>query len=153
MQSDLDTHEIILSKKSLLIGITDCKTYEMINMVQCVKCVQYGHFATECNLCANCVEANKTGRTLNTRHRPTDGRCVIRRERIDGIKCTVRKWIFRGLSRFKKIGLNSYNYCFISFPKLFSNCRCLKFVSYYSIDHRPFILDIANSKIACHDMC
>lgn len=106
---DLDLHNQILQKGSVIYGFSEYKCHENINVVQCVRCQRYGHFNRECvfdlacrlcaqahetkdcdasdNLCcSNCVRANAGGATFNTAHKAADDRCPRRQERINSLK-------------------------------------------------------------------
>lgn len=101
---DIDTHRQILERGRLLFGLSECRIYEQVNILQCLKCQRFGHFARECTFaasckicaqdhetknctaeqskytCHNCVLENKrNGTKLNTRHTSSDDRCPMRK--------------------------------------------------------------------------
>lgn len=112
ISTDLKSHKILLKRGSIVFGFAESKIYEYINLLQCNRCLRYGHFARDCTFqasckkctlnhntrectaegpmknikCVNCISANTRGALYSTRHRPTDERCQSRLERIDELK-------------------------------------------------------------------
>lgn len=108
LECDLALHKELCEKKTLICGIDECKIFEEINLLQCVKCLDYGHISTNCkskvacrkcaqehlakdcqesrNNCINCLRANEKGGTHRTNHRVSDGRCPVRKERFYALK-------------------------------------------------------------------
>lgn len=105
--SDGLLHEM-LNRKRIMFGMQLCRVYEQIDLLQCKKCMRYGHFARECAFdivcrncskqhehtdcneqqwsCNTCINANKSGRNFTTSHKATDDRCASRMERVNAIK-------------------------------------------------------------------
>lgn len=97
---------IILKKGAIRVELKEFNCYEDFNILQCFKCLGYGHSAKNCNLpiackncagdhhhkectnqnshrCANCMKLDDNPR--NGKHRATAGRCPLRQERVDQI--------------------------------------------------------------------
>lgn len=111
LSSDLGTHQQLIRRGAVIFGFSSCKAFEYINIIQCFRCLRFGHFARECKFgprcqlctqnhekkdckeeviiskCVNCVQANRAnGTTFSTRHRSSDERCPVRIQRINGLK-------------------------------------------------------------------
>lgn len=104
----LADHKLLLSKGYIIMGMSQCRLYENVNTLQCLRCLHYGHFARTCQsqpkckycagphdhnncaattpVCANCVEFNEKGGTYDTKHIASDDRCNVRKNRIEGLK-------------------------------------------------------------------
>lgn len=109
-KTDLPTQKLLLDKDSIILGLTQCRLFEHINLLQCGNCQRYGHFKRQCalpphckkcseahptaecpstkftNSCINCIVANRSGYSFNVRHNVSDDRCPTRMERIDALK-------------------------------------------------------------------
>lgn len=111
LSSDLGTHHQLLRHGAIIFGFSSCKIFEYVNIIQCFRCMRFGHFARDskhaprCQLCTqnhekkectqefiiskcvNCAQANRRNGTIySTRHRSTDERCPVRVQRINGLK-------------------------------------------------------------------
>lgn len=111
--TSLETHDSILSGVSLNFNNSKCRVFEIVNTLQCLKCMRFGQFSTGCPntitcricasdhdykscanqdkppSCSNCLLSNQTGTDHNTRHRATDDRCPIKVARINTIKVSL----------------------------------------------------------------
>lgn len=111
---DLQLQKKFLERKHVIVGFTECRCFENINLMQCLRCFGYGHFARNCkssirckkcgeshetkdcvstsrqDKCANCLTPNKRGTSYNVKHRVTDDRCPCRIERIEALKTLFR---------------------------------------------------------------
>lgn len=106
---EIEVQELFLNKGAVICNFNECKVYENISLLQCTKCVGYGHIAKECKnqikckkcadnhtttdctaetlKCANCFSANETNnKNFNTRHNAAFDRCPVRLERINALK-------------------------------------------------------------------
>lgn len=110
VQTDLRGQKQMLTHGYIVFGGKECRIYEYVNVLQCVKCQRFGHYARDCtqqptcrlcaaghetkdcdadqtiSRCANCLLANKSGAKYNYRHRSTDERCYVRMGRIEALK-------------------------------------------------------------------
>lgn len=110
VNTDMKTLKLFLTKGTVIVNGRECRVFEQINLLQCVRCNKYGHFAKSCtnpancrrcagthetkdcvehqlvSRCNNCIAANKRGEDYNTRHAVTDNRCAVRRQRIEALK-------------------------------------------------------------------
>lgn len=109
LECDLDLHTEIIGKKTLIFGFAEVRVFESVDILQCGRCLGFGHLAGACkgslhcrrcsgdhltaecttpevSICINCAEANKKGTTYKTNHSPTDARCPIKAARIAGLK-------------------------------------------------------------------
>lgn len=110
ISSGLKTQESLLKKGTIILGFTQCRVSEHIDMIQCQNCNRFGHFRHTCTFttncrkcgqahdksvcdtvnpnpsCNNCLLANAQGASHNVRHRVTDDRCPIKVERINALK-------------------------------------------------------------------
>lgn len=113
--TDLRGQKMMLTHGFILYGGKECKIYEYVNVLQCVKCQRFGHYGRDCTYpaacklcaaghetkdcdasdnisrCSNCIIANRNGAKHNIRHRATDERCAARLERIDALKAYFAK--------------------------------------------------------------
>lgn len=103
---------IILKKGTIRVELKEYYCYEDFNILQCFKCLSYGHTAkacklqqlckncagnhhykectnTESNRCANCLKLDDNSK--NCKHRATAGRCPIRKERVEQIILSMAK--------------------------------------------------------------
>lgn len=110
---DLATHAQLARLGSLTVGGRRKALYEIVHILQCVNCQQFGHSvkvctnATACRRCAqlhsiaqctseeikclNCANANATGARLPTNHCTTSGTCPIKAARIRGVSAFLLK--------------------------------------------------------------
>lgn len=111
VNTDLISQRLFLDRGVVIINFNESRVYEYVNVLQCNRCLRYGHYARECNLlprckkctdqhetqdckatediikCVNCLTSNKNkGTTHNVRHRSTEERCPLRIERIEALK-------------------------------------------------------------------
>lgn len=110
LSMDLQTQKIFLDRKKVILGMTACRTHEHTNLISCKRCQKFGHFSRNCNAklacrrcgeehqmkdctvtenqvkCVNCERANRNGAKFNIKHRTTDERCNVRKQRIEGLK-------------------------------------------------------------------
>lgn len=109
LQSNLELHNKIVDRRTLIFGFAEVRVFEHIETLQCSKCLAYGHLAGSCKAaahcrrcagehltaacltpnataCINCANSNKRGTKYNIQHSPTDARCPIRKDRIAGLK-------------------------------------------------------------------
>lgn len=110
IQTNLIDQKKFLERKKVVLGLSSCRIHEHANIISCQKCQRYGHFKRNCSYqiicrrcgedhelkdctvpernakCANCVRANKNGGNFSTKHRTTDERCGVRKQRIDALK-------------------------------------------------------------------
>lgn len=110
VQCDLATQKLFLERKRIVFGLSSCRVHEHVNLISCRNCQRYAHFERNCSYptrckkcgenhkyedcdsaeniikCANCTTANRNGSTFNTRHRSSDERCPVRKERIEALK-------------------------------------------------------------------
>lgn len=111
LNCDLKTHAQLIERGRIIFGFSECKIYEHVEILQCLKCQRYGHFARECSYatcCKNCalgheskqctldtnkykchnchISNTKNGTKYDVRHTSTDDRCPMRIERIDALK-------------------------------------------------------------------
>lgn len=109
LQSELELHNKLVEKRTLIFGFAEARVFEHVETLQCNKCLSYGHLAGSCKgaahcrrcggdhllaecptpdviACFNCANANKRGMKYNVKHSPTDARCPVRRERVAGLK-------------------------------------------------------------------
>lgn len=110
LKCDIKTQRAILDRGSIIFGLSACRVYELVQTIQCFRCQRYGHISRECThqvrckhcteqheshkctksnelpVCANCMDANKTGEHYKIHHRATDHSCQSRAQRIDAIK-------------------------------------------------------------------
>lgn len=110
IECDLPTQKLFLDKKRIVFGLSSCRTYEHVNLISCRNCQRYAHFERNCThptrckkcgenhryadcdaaenvvKCANCATENKNGTKHNTRHRSSDEKCPMRKERIATLK-------------------------------------------------------------------
>lgn len=109
IECPLELHTRLVDKKTLVFSIGEARVWEHIEMLSCGKCCEYGHTSKNCKnesrcrkctekhetktstqdniqRCVLCVKAMEKGADLNPGHRPSDGRCPIRRQRIEGLK-------------------------------------------------------------------
>lgn len=113
--SDLRGQKQMLTHGFIIFGGKECKIYEYVNVLQCVKCQRFGHYGRDCthpaacklcagghetkdcdandntSRCVNCITANRNGAKFNIRHRATDERCGARLERIEALKLHFAK--------------------------------------------------------------
>lgn len=103
--------DIFIKKASCIFGFSSCKIFEYVDVLRCIKCQRFGHFARDCtctfietcrkchqqhatntcvlptiNKCSNCINENKKGASFNSKHRTSDERCPLRMERINALK-------------------------------------------------------------------
>lgn len=106
---DIDVQESLISLGSITFGLSKCRVYEHIELLQCNNCSQSGHIGinctnkiacrkcgdehkhTECSSstlkCVNCVIQNSLRKTnLGTAHNAAHDLCYSRKERINAIK-------------------------------------------------------------------
>lgn len=106
---DIALQENLIAMGSISFGLSRCRVYEHIELLQCNNCSQYGHILinctnktacrkcgeehrhTECESsdlkCVNCVIQNSLRKTdLNTAHIASHDMCYTRKERINAIK-------------------------------------------------------------------
>lgn len=111
LSSNLGTHQQLIKRGAVIFGFSSCKVFEYVNIIQCFRCLRFGHFARECkngprcqlctqnhekkdckaevviSKCVNCTQSNRAnGTTFSTRHRSSDERCPVRIQRINGLK-------------------------------------------------------------------
>lgn len=63
LNMDLNLQKLFIEKGEIILGISQCGCFETIRMLQCFKCLRYGHFARECVLTAfsrKCFESHET---------------------------------------------------------------------------------------------
>lgn len=113
ISTTLETHDAILANASLNFLNSKCLVYEIVNTLQCLKCLRFGHFSAGCSnsimcricaaehdfknctnqanppSCSNCILSNQSGTTFNIRHRATDDRCPVKAARINAIKSAL----------------------------------------------------------------
>lgn len=112
---DINLQKRFIDQHYLIIGFRECKAYEYVYLLQCLRCYRFGHFARECkfeetcrrctekhkvsectsttitNKCSNCKIANIRGAQYDIRHPPTDDRCPSKMERIEALKINFAK--------------------------------------------------------------
>lgn len=110
LETDMIAQKTFLERGKIVYGLASCKVNEHTNLISCKSCQRLGHFARNCTFemvcrrcgdshkiedcivpernakCANCARANKNGRSFNVKHRTTDERCGVRKERIEALK-------------------------------------------------------------------
>lgn len=114
LNCDINAHTELLKRSSIIFGFSQCRIFEYVNTLQCIKCQRFGHFARECafttcckycaqghetkdcNLqtnkytCHNCLLANKRNTIkVNARHAATDDRCPAKIERLEALKHVI----------------------------------------------------------------
>lgn len=91
-----ETANKITKNKHILIGLVSCRVTEYVRMIQCFKCLGFGHLAHQCPektlppLCMNCSEKDHTAKQCKGKpycvnckeeHPPSSIRCpIFRRE-------------------------------------------------------------------------
>lgn len=112
---DINLQKRFIDQHHVIIGFRECKVYEYVYLLQCLRCYRFGHFARECNFeetcrrctekhklsectspilshkCSNCKSANLRGAQYDIRHPPTDDRCPSKNERIEALKLNFAK--------------------------------------------------------------
>lgn len=108
LTTDMETFKLTLAKRKIIFGFSTSPIYENVKMLQCSKCLRFGHFTRDCRsklacrkcgsdhlykdctseteCCPNCSRANENGASYGTRHKANDARCFVRMARIEGIK-------------------------------------------------------------------
>lgn len=109
LECDLPLLDKIISQRTLIFGFAEIRAFEHVEILQCLKCLSFGHLAGSCKgsvhcrrcaeahlsaecptpttiKCFNCVAANKKGAKYKASHSSTDARCPVRKERIEGLK-------------------------------------------------------------------
>lgn len=110
LETDLDTHNLILERGSVVFNLSQCRAFEVVDILQCNKCMRFGHISTNCvndetckfcaqshrsancenrtsrPQCINCLRVNLEGANYNTNHIATNERCPSRQDRIHNLK-------------------------------------------------------------------
>lgn len=104
---------ITLKKSIVRVDLQEFYCYDDFNILQCFKCLAYGHSAKNCNSplsckncagehhhkdctnqdqhrCANCIQIADKPKIC--RHRATAGRCPVRQERVDQIVASMARF-------------------------------------------------------------
>lgn len=110
INTNVADQKVFLDRKKVVLGLSSCRVHEHVKMISCTRCQRFGHFARNCSAplacricgeehdfkeciqtqanvkCINCTRANRAGANHLTRHRTTDERCPMRKQRIDALK-------------------------------------------------------------------
>lgn len=110
LKCDLNTQKSILQKGAIMFGLKERYAFEYINLMQCARCLAFGHSAGSCKRpcrckkcagdhahadcssdsvkCINCTNHNKksTDSKYDTAHIASSDHCKCRTDRINGLK-------------------------------------------------------------------
>lgn len=108
IESDVRTHSKLVAQKFPFYGLKKINIHEVVNVVQCIHCQQFGHIKINCTSdqhcrkcsgkhdykdctvddinCANCVAANEKGADFDSGHRANDPRCPCFKKRVLAVK-------------------------------------------------------------------